>query len=87
RFLFAPFLVVDQGLGPFAALEKSSDLTRGVKWKLLGFLIILAAIEIAGAIVFLVGLLVAVPVVVLATTYVFRQLLAQTSGITAGQRF
>jgi len=85
RFQFAPFVVVDEGLGPFAALARSSELTRGVKWKLLGFDILLALIEIAGAIVFLIGLLVAIPTIILAVTYVYRQLRSQTSAVAASQ--
>ncbi len=86
RFQFAPFLVVDQGLGPFAALSKSSELTRGVKWKLLGFDILLGLIEFVGLLVLLLGLLVAIPTVLLAITYVYRQLLSQTgTGVAVGQ--
>ncbi|MEA3324508.1 MAG: hypothetical protein U9Q37_05135 [Euryarchaeota archaeon] len=34
KFQFFDYLIVDKGLGPIDALEKSSEITRGVKWDL-----------------------------------------------------
>jgi uncharacterized membrane protein len=75
-YMFATFIVIDRGLGPIDAMTESNSITRGHKWPLLGFVCILALINIAGAIALLVGLLVTVPVTSLAFTHAYRVLQA-----------
>jgi uncharacterized membrane protein len=74
--MFTIFIVIDRGLGPIDAMKESNSITRGHKWPLLGFVCILALINIAGAIALLVGLLVTVPVTSLAFTHAYRVLQA-----------
>jgi uncharacterized membrane protein len=72
--MFTTFIVIDRGLGPLDAMKESNNITHGHKWPLLGFLCILALINIAGAIALLVGLLVTIPVTSLAFTHAYRVL-------------
>ncbi len=76
KYFFTTYLIIDQGLGPIEALKKSALLTEGVKWKLISFLLVSILVNIAGAIVFFVGLLVTIPITLFATVYIYRQLLA-----------
>jgi uncharacterized membrane protein len=54
-----------------------------VKWKLLGFGIVLAIINVIGAMCLFVGLFVTVPVTLLAFSSVYRKLLSQTESAQA----
>lgn len=70
------FVVVDRGLSPVDALKESARITKGRRLELLLFFLLLAAINILGAIALLVGLLVSVPVSHLAMTHAYRSLAA-----------
>lgn len=78
KFQFFGYFVVDQGCGPVEALRRSSRITHTVKWKLLGFGLLCMVINWLGAIVLLVGLLVTVPLTLIAYAFVYRKLLGQT---------
>lgn len=78
RFGLYPFLVVDQGMGPIAALKGSSAVTSGARWDLFGLYFISLVVVYIGVLSLLVGLLVAVPVVALAWALAYRRLLEQT---------
>jgi uncharacterized membrane protein len=73
-FLFANYLVVDRGMKPIEAMKESKRITSGKKWKLLGFVLLIALLNIAGAIAFVVGLLVTIPITYLAMVHVYRTL-------------
>jgi uncharacterized membrane protein len=73
-YFFYNYAVIDKGAGPIDALRISGNLTRGVKLDLLVFLIVLLAINLLGLLVFLVGVLVTLPISMLATAYVYRKL-------------
>lgn len=73
-FMFAPYLVIDKGLGPIEAMKQSKLITSGHKWQLLGLCVLLGLINILGAICLLVGLLVTVPVTSLAIVHAYRTL-------------
>jgi uncharacterized membrane protein len=83
QFYFAPYAVIDEGVGPIAALGRSSDLTRGSRWKLLGFALVVMLLNFLGASCFGIGLLVTIPVTLLSTAWVYRQLQAHTARIKA----
>jgi uncharacterized membrane protein len=74
QFCFAGFLVADARLDPIEAMRASSRLTRGVKSQLLGFGLMLAGVNLLGAMALGVGLLVTVPTTCLAAAFVFRRL-------------
>ncbi len=77
---FYSYLIVDLGLGPILALKKSWAITKGAKLKLFGFFILMGIINLFGALLLLVGLLVTVPVTSLALAYVYRKLLSAQAG-------
>ena len=80
-FMFAPFIVIDKGLGPVEALKESMRITNGHKWQLFLLGLALIGINILGVICLLVGLLVSVPVSALATVYAYRFLEHQASEV------
>jgi Protein of unknown function (DUF975) len=71
------FLVVDKGLGPTESLRKSAEMTQGARWQLFLLFLILLGVILLGALALVVGLLWAVPTALVASAYVYRQLLAQ----------
>ncbi len=74
RFFFVEVAIVDKGMGAIGSLRDSWRITKGNVLKILFFLLILLAINILGALAFLVGLLVTVPITALSLTYVYRKL-------------
>lgn len=80
-FQFAPYLVMDKGMGPIEALKESARITSGYKWKLLGFNIVLIGVIILGALCLIVGLLAAIPVTYLAIAHVYRMLASKAEAV------
>jgi len=58
KFYFAPFLVIDKGMGPIEALKESARLTDGVKWDLFGFMMVAGTVAMLGYIALFVGVIV-----------------------------
>lgn len=69
------FLVIDKGMRPVEALRASSALTKGVRWELFLFGLLLLGINILGVLALVVGLFVTLPTSLLASAYVYRRLL------------
>jgi hypothetical protein len=82
-FQFYAFLIIDKNHGILDAFKRSADITKSVRWKLLGFGLLLALINYLGILVFLVGLLATIPTTMLAHAWVYRKLLDQTSSTMA----
>lgn len=80
-FQFAPYLVIDKGMGPIEALKESARITNGYKWRLLGFNITLFGVLILGAVCLIVGLLAAIPVTYLAIAHVYRTLTSKAEAL------
>jgi uncharacterized membrane protein len=74
RFQFYKFLVVDKGLEPIEALRESARVTRGHIWQLFGLFCISVVLNMLGLLALGVGLLVTVPITLLAYTYVYKKL-------------
>lgn len=74
-FQFYNFLIADQGLGVGASLERSSEITRCVRWKLFLFSLACTGIHLLGFLFFIIGIIPAAMVTFLATAHVYRQLL------------
>jgi uncharacterized membrane protein len=72
--IFTIYIYVDKGLNPIDSFKKSVDLTKDHLWEILIFMLELLCINILGAIVLLVGLLVSIPVSLLATVHLYRML-------------
>jgi len=78
KFQFFDYLIIDKRLGPIDALEKSSEITRGVKLDLLTFGILIWIINLLGLLCLVVGLFVTIPMTVVAKAFVYRKLLHET---------
>lgn len=77
QFCFYDYFIVDKGLGPIEALKRSSAITKGVKWDLFLFFLILSGINLLGALCLLIGLFVTIPTTMVALAFVYRKLMAQ----------
>jgi uncharacterized membrane protein len=73
-FLYVGYLIVDRQLGPIEALKESKVITDGSKWHLFLFSMVIALLNIIGAVCLGVGLLITIPVTLMASVYVYRQL-------------
>lgn len=73
KLQFVDYLIVDKKMG-IDSLSKSWEMTKGVKLNLFLFWILLALINIAGALLLLVGLFITIPLSMVATAYVYRKL-------------
>lgn len=62
KYYFAPFLIIDKGLGPIEALKESAKLTDGIKWELVGLVGATVALAYLGLFALLVGIFVTAPV-------------------------
>jgi len=78
QFSLCYYFVIDKALGPVQALKASSRTTMGAKWRLLGFGIVCALINLLGLFCLIVGIFATYPTVLVASALVYRQLLAQT---------
>lgn len=72
RFALVKFLIIDKkNLGIMDALHESSNLTIGIKWELLGLLLVILLINILGVIPAGLGLLVTIPISMIALAHVY----------------
>jgi hypothetical protein len=83
KYSFVPILAIDTDLGYGALFDKSAQMTNGVKWKFLGFLIVITLVNIVGIIPFGIGLLVTLPVTFLAYLHIYRKLLHHAHPVVA----
>lgn len=74
KYGFAPILVIDQKMDPMEALKKSAEMTNGLKWDLLGFNYVTGAVNMLGMLALYVGMIVTIPITMLAKVAVYRQL-------------
>lgn len=80
RFQYYNYFIADKGLGPIEALKQSWKTTRGNAWNLFVFGSLLGLLNIAGALLLIVGLLFTIPTTFVAAAYIFRKL--QTADIS-----
>jgi hypothetical protein len=69
--------IVDPGDRPLQALRRSRAITRGSRWGVFGLLILVAAMNTIGALLFGIGLLVSLPVSAMALAHAYRTLSQQ----------
>ncbi len=72
-------LIVDKDMDIMEAMKESARMTNGIKWPLFGFMLTCLGVTILGLLCLGVGSLVAVPVVWLATAYIYRNLLVNST--------
>jgi len=78
KFQFFSYFIIDKGCGPIEALKRSSVITRGAKWNLFLFGLLLVVINLLGALCLLIGLFATIPTTMVASAFVYRKLLVQT---------
>lgn len=71
-------LVIDKEFGPIVALEKSWQLTKGNRGRLLWFSLIAAGVNVLGFLALMVGLLATIPMTMFASLLVYRKLFADS---------
>jgi uncharacterized membrane protein len=78
RYGFFPFALIEENLdkriSSLESMKKSWNITKGYMTKLLLFGLVLTLINGAGLLVFGIGLLITIPVTMVATAYVYRRL-------------
>jgi len=74
RFQFFSYFIIDKDAGPIEALKLSSKATEGARMDLLWFDLACFGALILGVLALGVGILVAIPTVMLAVAHVFRKL-------------
>lgn len=57
RLAFVPYIVMDQGLGPIAAVEKSWKMTKGHGWTIFGMGLLAIPIIVVGLLLLVVGVI------------------------------
>lgn len=75
KFQFFNYFLVDRNLSALESLQASGKLTTGHKWRILLFNLAAGLFNLAGALVFGIGLLVTIPVTMFASVGVYRWLL------------
>ena len=84
KYQFAVLILIDkEKIAIKDAMKESAKLTEGIKWKLLGLVIVMGLINIAGLLIFVVGAIISIPVPFLAYIHVYRNLSASTPATPA----
>jgi len=73
KLQFVDYLIVDKKMG-IESLSASWKMTKGIKLNLFLFWVLLALINIAGALLLLVGLFITIPLSMIATAYIYKKL-------------
>lgn len=73
-FFMTQYLVVERKLWPIEAMKESARITKGNRWKLFLLLLAIIGINIVGFLALIVGLLVTIPVSMLALAHAYRML-------------
>ena len=76
RYCFTSMLVIDGKAKIFESFKMSSKMTKGKRWKMLGFFIVCIGVVLLGIVALVVGILVSSAVAMLAKAYLYRKLLS-----------
>lgn len=82
KYSQAAMLVLDKDVRIGEAFTKSGMMTKGVKWKLVGFYLSIIIVALLGFLALGVGVLITVPVASLAVVVVYRKLLESSEDKT-----
>ncbi|EKD96462.1 MAG: hypothetical protein ACD_24C00035G0005, partial [uncultured bacterium] len=74
KYQYLMYLVIDEELGPLEALGKSGRITNGNKFNLFIWGLVMALVNVVGALAFFVGLFVTIPLTSIASAYIYRKL-------------
>lgn len=73
-YLFYGYVLIDENQKPIASLKKSKELTKNNRLQIFYFLLALLGINIAGALLLGIGLLVSIPISFISMGYVYNKL-------------
>ena len=79
KLQYSTYLVVDKNMGVIESIKKSWEMTKGVKMNLFLLDLLFIGINILGVLALLVGLIITVPLSMVASAFVYRKLLARVS--------
>jgi len=74
KFQFFGYFIVDKNSKIIECLQKSSHITNGAKWSLFLFSLVMVLLNILGFFCLFIGLLVTIPITLIAYAYVYRKL-------------
>lgn len=77
RFAVVEYIYIDKNLPIFENFKESSRLTKGNKFKILGFWLVLGLFNLAGLLTLVVGLLLTIPASFFAAAHFYKQLTEQ----------
>lgn len=72
KYQFMPYLIIDRGMEPVEALKAAGEMTKGFWLDLFLFLLCIVGINFLGAMAFGIGLIVTIPVTLLAHAWAYR---------------
>lgn len=78
RFGLYPYFIVDHGLGSIDALKNAFNASRPYAWELLWLFLACGLVDVIGGLAFGVGLLIAVPVTLIAQATAYRLITRET---------
>lgn len=79
KFQFFSFFLVDKNASPMESLAKSADLTKGVKWQLFLFDLVIVFFNMLGVLCLGIGVFFTLAITMLAFAYVYRKLSGQVA--------
>jgi len=74
KYSMFPYLIIDKKMNAIDAMQESSRITMGHKWKLFGFSLLKGLVALAGFLALFVGLFLAFPINTIAQAKVYRDL-------------
>lgn len=77
QYMFFGYFIVDQKLDAIASLQASARITKGLKGQLFLFVLVLLLINIAGMMAAMVGILITMPLTIIAVAWLYRRLNAR----------
>jgi uncharacterized membrane protein len=80
--MFTSYLIVDKNRGPIEAYKESWRITKGHRWQLASLVAMIVLLNILGLVALVVGLLVTIPVSMLAMVHAYRKLEHGASEVT-----
>lgn len=73
-WMFYAYLILDKKMQPMDALKQSAAITKGHRWQLFGMGVFFILMNIVGALLFGLGLIITAPITVVAMAHMYRQL-------------
>lgn len=78
KYQYVQYLIVDKNLDVFEAFKESGKMTDGHKWNLFLLVLLFLGITILGVMALGIGLLISIPILIVAQAYVYKKLSSNT---------